>query len=77
MFKDRLRICISSFNSLLAQREDNLKTVEREARRPAGKAGLFADLVKPGLVRAYRQRYSIAKHGAWWETEGQKLRRVP
>ena len=43
------------------------------ARRP----DLFADLVKPGLVRAHRRRYNIAKHGAWWETEGQKPRRVP
>ena len=43
------------------------------ARRPA----LFADLAKPGLVRGYRRRYAIARHGAWWQVEGQKPRRTP
>ena len=43
------------------------------ARRPE----LFEDLVRAGLARSHRRRYSIAKHGGWWQAEGQKPRRVP
>ena len=43
------------------------------ARRPA----LFADLAKPGLVHGHRRRYAIARHGAWWQVEGQRPRRIP
>lgn len=38
MFKDKLRICVSSFNSMLGDVEANLAAIEREAKAASGKA---------------------------------------
>ena len=41
MFNDQLRVCISSFNALLGEREANLDTIAKEAKADAGKADLL------------------------------------